>query len=247
MSSPRARLLRSAIGVLAVATVIGVGCGGLKYPLCDNDEACNTEGHKGVCVAGKCVTCRDDSGCDKGQTCKEGACEAIPGFCDDSHKCPGDAPCTKNHCEEKQVKKDPVECDDDHPCKSPGDKCQNGHCVAPIKGGPGCQDFPAPKFAFDSPELNDESKKTLQRLATCIMTGSLKGARVLLTGHCDAIGEYEFNMGLGAERAEQAKKYLVGVGLTDDRVATSSRGKLDASGTDEATYANDRRVDIEVR
>jgi hypothetical protein len=227
-----ANLIRSAIGILGIATAIGVGCGGLKYPLCDNDESCNTDGHKGVCLAGKCVMCRDDSGCDKGQTCKEGACEAVVDFCDDSHKCPGDAPCTKNRCSEKvaAIKKDSVECDDDHLCKGAGETCQNNHCVAPIKGGPGCQDFPAPKFAYESPELSEESKKTLQRLAVCIMTGSLKGARVLLTGHCDARGEYEFNMGLGAER-----------------IATSSRGKLDAAGNDEAGYVNDRRVDIEVR
>ena len=227
---------------------MGAGCGGPKYPLCDNDEQCNADGHHGVCMAGKCVACRDDAQCAKGESCKEGACEAIPNYCDDSHKCPGDAPCTKNHCEEKKaVAAVPVECDDDHPCKGKGESCQNGHCIAPIRGGPGCQDFPAPKYAFESPELTEDSKKTLQRLATCINSGSLKGARVLLTGHCDARGEYEFNMGLGAERAEGARKFLLSIGLPDDRIATSSRGKLDAAGTEQSGWANDRRVDIEVR
>lgn len=232
----------------AIAALASAGCGGPKYPLCDGDESCNTDGHHGVCVDGKCVTCRSDGQCGKAQQCVSGECQDIKGYCDDSHKCPGDAPCTNNRCETAKVtSKDPVECDDDHPCKASGDRCENGHCVSPPKGGPGCQDFPAPKFEYESPTLADESKKTLQRLAGCITTGTLKGARVLLTGHCDARGEYEFNMGLGAERAEQAKRFLVGAGVPEDKIATSSRGKLDAAGTDEAGYANDRRVDIEVR
>ena len=43
------------------------------------------------------------------------------------------------------------------------------------------------------------------------------------------------------------KVFVIGLGLPVDKVTTSSRGKLDASGTDEAGWANDRRVDIEVR
>jgi len=87
----------------------------------------------------------------------------------------------------------------------------------------------------------------LQRLLGCLTTGPLKGSRVLLTGHCDNRGEYEFNMSLGAERAEVVKNFLSSGGVGGDRVATSSRGKLDAVGTDEAGWENDRRVDIEIR
>ena len=54
-------------------------------------------------------------------------------------------------------------------------------------------------------------------------------------------------MGLGAQRSEVGKTILVGAGVPADRILTVSRGKLDANGTDEAGYANDRRVDIEVR
>ena len=93
----------------------------------------------------------------------------------------------------------------------------------------------------------DTSKKVLQRLAGCLTTGPLKGQRVLLTGHCDNRGEYEFNMGLGAERAEVAKQFLINAGVGGDKIATSSRGKLDAVGTDEAGWENDRRIDIEIR
>ncbi len=242
--------MKRAIQRLFVASltlgVIAVACGGAKYPNCDNDTDCNADGHKGVCLDGKCVACRDDSGCAKGESCKSGQCEAITDFCDDSHACSGT--CKDHHCVKVTVTAhDPTSCDDDHPCTTPGERCQNGHCVAPPKGGPGCTDFPAPKFAYESPELTDDAKKTVQRLAGCLTTGSLKGAHVLLVGHCDARGEYEFNMGLGAERAEGAKKLLMSFGVPADIINTTSRGKLDASGNDEAGWANDRRVDIEVR
>jgi peptidoglycan-associated lipoprotein len=229
-------------GALVLAA-LGAGCGGAKYPNCDNDEDCNSEGHTGVCVNGKCVACRDDAGCGKGKHCNAGQCEAIVDYCDDSHPCSGT--CKEHHCV-KVTAVDPTLCDDLHPCGA-GQHCQNGHCVSPPHGGPGCVDFPAPKYAYESPDLTEDAKKTIQRLAACLTTGTLKGAHVLLVGHCDNRGEYEFNMSLGAERAEGARKLMMSLGVPDDIIMTSSRGKLDATGTDEAGWANDRRVDIEIR
>ena len=139
-----------------------------------------------------------------------------------------------------------VECDETKPC-SGGAHCQNGHCVAPPQGGPGCTDFAAPKFDYESPDVRAESRATLERLASCLTKGTLKGQNVLLTGHCDARGEQEFNMSLGEYRAEAVKTFIVGLGVPADKIRTSSRGKLDAVGQDEAGYAQDRRVDIEVR
>ena len=69
----------------------------------------------------------------------------------------------------------------------------------------------------------------------------------MLTGHCDPRGEQEFNMSLGENRAEAVKVFLIGLGVPAEKIRTSSRGELDATGTDEAGWANDRRVDIEVR
>jgi hypothetical protein len=248
MARPAKWLLKVALFALFGAA-LAVGCGGPKYPSCDSDEDCNAEGHHGVCVNHTCVECRSSDACKKGQECsKNGQCTDIADYCDDSHACEGGGTCGKDHrCQPKVASLAPTECDDDHPCKAPGSRCQNGHCVMPPPGGPGCTDFPAPKFDFESPTLRSEAKDVLQRLAKCLMTGTLKGRRILLTGHCDARGEYEFNMGLGAERAEGVKTFLTGLGVDTAIVTTSSRGKLDANGTDELGWANDRRVDIEVR
>jgi len=243
------RILFGAVGwSLLLGGVFAMGCGGLKYPSCDNDESCNTDGHHGVCMQGKCVECRDDAACGKGKACTDGACAAVAGYCDDSKACANGENCGTDHkcAKAPEAKHDPTACDDTHACPT-GERCQNGHCVAPPKGGPGCTEFPPPKFQFESSDLDPEAKKTLDRLAACLTTGTLKGANVTLVGHCDARGEMEFNMGLGAQRSEVGKTILVGAGVPADRILTVSRGKLDANGTDEAGYANDRRVDIEVR
>ena len=51
-------------------------------------------------------------------------------------------------------------------------------------------------------------------------------------------------MSLGESRADSVRRYLHDLGVAHERVTASSRGELDAVGTDEAGYALDRRVDI---
>ncbi len=246
--------LPASLGSLIVAVFVVVSaCGGPKFPVCDADGECNADGkHPAtqVCVDHKCVECRDDGACGSAprRVCRGGRCEAREGFCDEKTPCPGDAPCSENKCASATTASAaPVECDDEHACKGKKEQCQNGHCVGPQPGGPGCRDFGSATFDFDSPDLSEPMKQTLSRLATCLVAGSLKGRRVLLTGHCDPRGENEYNMGLGATRSERAKSFLVQLGVSESQLTTSSRGKLDATGSGESTWQQDRRVDIEVR
>jgi outer membrane protein OmpA-like peptidoglycan-associated protein len=239
-----ARVAAWAMGLAVVASIAPLGCGGPRYPSCDNDEQCNTDAHKGVCVEHNCTECRDDKGCALGQKCESGACADVPNYCDDKRPC-SDGSCGPDkrcHAAEKVA----VECDDAHACSGAA-HCENGHCVSPPHGGPGCTDFPSLHFDYDSRILPPDAQAVLQRLAGCVSTGTLKGAKVLLTGHCDPRGEYEFNMILGAERAENVRTMLTSLGVPDKQLTTSSRGKLDATGTEEGSWAKDRRVDVEIR
>jgi hypothetical protein len=249
MRARQGSLATEAAWTVAFGVLLSIACGGPRYPNCENDSQCNGEGHHGVCLNSLCTECRDDAGCGRGKECRGGACSLIEDYCDDSHAC-AQGDCGKNHhCQKGDAKvasKPAVECDDFHTCAGKT-HCENGHCVAPPSGGAGCTDFPAPHFDFESPELRPEGQQVLQRLAKCVTEGSLKGAHVLLTGHCDARGEYEYNMSLGAQRAETVRGFLMGLGLAGDAVMTSSRGKLDAVGSDETGWEKDRRVDIEVR
>jgi len=50
-------------------------------------------------------------------------------------------------------------------------------------------------------------------------------ARVEVEGHCDDIGSAEYNLALGAKRAQVAKDFLVIQGVSADRLVTISYGK----------------------
>jgi peptidoglycan-associated lipoprotein len=99
-------------------------------------------------------------------------------------------------------------------------------------------------FAFDSANVRDEDARVLGQLATCFTSGPLKGREMRLIGHTDPRGEPEYNMLLGGRRADNVKEFIFKKGMADGKVATSSRGEMDASGTNDASYQSDRRVDV---
>lgn len=99
-------------------------------------------------------------------------------------------------------------------------------------------------FDFDSAKLDGADKSVLQRVAACFSSGPLAGRSMRLIGHADPRGDTEYNMVLGGSRADNVKQYLENQGLRGNQLATTSRGELDATGGDEATWAHDRRVDV---
>ena len=102
----------------------------------------------------------------------------------------------------------------------------------------------APKFDFDSSQLSSNDRDVLTQLAKCLTTGPLKGRSVELVGRADPRGESEYNMNLGAERAKSADDYMAGLGVSTKNMTLTSRGALDATGTNEETWRHDRRVDV---
>ncbi len=105
----------------------------------------------------------------------------------------------------------------------------------------------SPKFDYDSADVSEAEKNLLGQIAKCLTTGPLKGKSVMLTGRADARGEQEYNMSLGHNRAQRVRGFLSSQGLGEDKMFETSRGALDAVGSDEMGYAKDRRVDIELR
>jgi len=66
---------------------------------------------------------------------------------------------------------------------------------------------------------------------------------VTIEGHCDERGTREYNLALGARRANAVKEYLVSLGTSSARVDTISYGKERPMCTDssEDCYAQNRR------
>lgn len=102
----------------------------------------------------------------------------------------------------------------------------------------------APKFDFDTSELEASDRDVLQQIATCVTTGPLKGKKLELTGRADPRGTEEYNLGLGTRRASSVKTYLERLGVSTGQLGETTRGALDATGNDETTWQTDRRVDI---
>jgi len=101
-------------------------------------------------------------------------------------------------------------------------------------------------FAFDSAHVRQQDEAILKKLAVCFTTGALKGREMRLIGHADPRGSSDYNLTLGGKRADNVKAVIARQGLDSGKIATTSRGAMDATGTDEASWAKDRRVDVSV-
>ncbi len=102
----------------------------------------------------------------------------------------------------------------------------------------------APKFDYDATSLEPADRDVLQAIAQCVTAGPLKGRRLELTGRADPRGTEEYNMGLGSRRAGTVRDFLQHLGVTQKQIAQTTRGALDANGTDDSSWKQDRRVDI---
>lgn len=99
-------------------------------------------------------------------------------------------------------------------------------------------------FAFDSANIRPDDGKVLGQLITCFTTGPLKGRQLKLVGHADPRGGSDYNMTLGQSRADAVKQYILDHGMDKAKTDSTTRGAMDATGTDEPSWARDRRVDI---
>ena len=78
-------------------------------------------------------------------------------------------------------------------------------------------------YEFDSIALLADAQEVLKKNAAWMK--SHPSAQVEVEGHCDDIGSAEYNLALGAKRAETAKEFLVDQGVSADRLITISYGK----------------------
>jgi peptidoglycan-associated lipoprotein len=246
------------LGFLVASLLLATSACGVKYPDCETDKDCQREGKaQEFCVARKCQQCRDNSHCGEGRECTNGKCNAIPGYCRDSSQCPAGTDCIYNRCRPCQSDSEcpagticeggrcgRVQCTKDEDC--PQDKdCQRGRCVGTQKLPPpevGCRE--TVYFGFNLSSLTKDATSALSNFAACLKK---TGRGVDLVGHADPRGTTEYNMALSDRRAQSVRDYLRQAGIESTRLKPVPRGNLDATGTDEASWARDRRVDCELK
>ena len=78
-------------------------------------------------------------------------------------------------------------------------------------------------FDFDQYSLRSDARDTLKANAAWLKQNP--SATVQIEGHCDDRGTNEYNLALGAKRAQAAKDYLVSLGVPSERLSTISYGE----------------------
>ncbi len=78
-------------------------------------------------------------------------------------------------------------------------------------------------FDFDRYSLQPDARKTLRSNAEWLKASL--SARAEIEGHADERGTNEYNLALGAKRAQAAKDYLATLGVSPDRLPTISYGE----------------------
>jgi peptidoglycan-associated lipoprotein len=98
-------------------------------------------------------------------------------------------------------------------------------------------------FAFDRDAITAAERPKLQAAKDYLDKNPQY--RLLLEGHCDWRGTSEYNLGLGDHRASAAKKYLISIGVSADKIETLSKGSEEAKkNADDETRSKDRRDDL---
>jgi peptidoglycan-associated lipoprotein len=102
-------------------------------------------------------------------------------------------------------------------------------------------------YDYDKAEVRADAQSTLTENGRKLM--EIRGAIILIEGHCDERGTVEYNLALGESRASAAKDFLVSYGVESTRIETLSYGenKPFSMGHDESAWAQNRRAHFVVK
>ena len=102
-------------------------------------------------------------------------------------------------------------------------------------------------FAFNSSEISDAARDNL--MGQALYMKSHDDVRVQIAGNCDERGSTEYNLALGARRANAAKQVIVDEGIDARRISTISYGKERplVKGTGEAVWKYNRNATTTVK
>jgi peptidoglycan-associated lipoprotein len=135
--------------------------------------------------------------------------------------------------------------------KPPPTKTQTSSLEALQKGtlGKSAEEGPLRdiNFDFDRYDLRPDAREILKGHAAWLKANPQ--SRVEVEGHCDERGTSEYNLALGAKRAESAKRYLIDLGISPSALSTISYGEELplCREQNEACWAKNRRAHFVVK
>jgi peptidoglycan-associated lipoprotein len=253
----RARLVVTVVFALAALAVL-TGCPP-KFPNCKTDEHCkeaeNNEG-KLVCILGQCQECGRDEDCPAGKICKFNKCEVKPQCLADAD-CTGGLVCRAQKCVPECTRNEEcganmkcegvrcvpaLECSADADCKE-GKVCENNKCIVKVAAAveKAC-DIVTIHFEFDKYEITSESRSALEKNADCMKQKGVKN--LVIEGNCDERGTTEYNMSLGLNRANAAKKFLQNLGVKNVKAISYGKERPVCTQSSEDCWYKNRRADF---
>lgn len=78
-------------------------------------------------------------------------------------------------------------------------------------------------FGLDSSALDHRARSIIDAQSQWLKENDM--VEIVIEGHCDARGTREYNLALGAKRANATRNYLIAKGIHPDRISTVSYGK----------------------
>ena len=96
-------------------------------------------------------------------------------------------------------------------------------------------------FDFNKSEIRSGDASTLNDQAAWLKRYA--NVTIVVEGHCDERGTREYNLALGERRANAVKEYLVGRGVSSNRIDTISYGKERPAvlGSNDSVWQQNRR------
>lgn len=226
-----------------------------KFPNCKTDKDCKDGQH---CFNKHCSECSEDAHCEDFETCNGGSCILKDGMCRTNDDCTAGQICENNECTacESDAQCGPDSrcsngaclergsCNQDEDCADDED-CIDGTCQRPGRSSPPeltCN-LESVFFGFDEFSIPEEAKEGLQKTSICIQQGDQRN--VFVEGHTDDIGTDEYNIALSEKRGRSVADFLARLGIDPARLRVIPKGETEATGTDEDSRSEERRVDFE--
>ncbi|MCP4445897.1 MAG: OmpA family protein [Myxococcales bacterium] len=226
-----------------------------KFPNCKTDKDCKDGQH---CFQKHCSECSEDSHCEEFETCDRGTCILGDGMCRTNDDCTAGQICENNECNA---------CESDSEC-GPDARCSNGACLerGSCNEDEDCADdedcidgtcqragrLTPPKlscsldsvyFGLDEFSIPEDSREGLHDTSVCIQQGDQRN--VFVEGHTDESGTDEYNIALSEKRGRSVADFLARLGIDPARLRVIPKGETEATGTDEDSRSEERRVDFE--
>ncbi len=99
-------------------------------------------------------------------------------------------------------------------------------------------------FDYDSSAVPASERAKVEAVAAYLRANPSVG--LIVEGHCDERGSNDYNLALGERRAQAVRAYLVGLGISADRIRTVSYGeeRPASMGSNEAAWRQNRRAEF---